>query len=166
MTVSRPLLLALSTIVLVAACSPPRATGLAEAEKAAIRKVRDASNAAALAKPFDAAAYVRARYSADAVLLPPNESAVAGASSIEAWFKKFPPVSNLTDSVIELDGGGGLAYVRGTYAMTLAVPFGPEVRDTGKYLEIWAKQPDGSWRATRDMFSSDLSAAAPTLLKK
>jgi ketosteroid isomerase-like protein len=31
--------------------------------------------------------------------------------------------------------------------------------DKGKYVEIWKKQPDGSWKCAVDMFNSDLPAA-------
>lgn len=27
--------------------------------------------------------------------------------------------------------------------------------DTGKYLTVWKKQPDGNWKIVRDIFNSD-----------
>jgi hypothetical protein len=33
--------------------------------------------------------------------------------------------------------------------------------ERGKYLTIWHKQADGTWKVVRDMFNSDLPLAAP-----
>ena len=58
--------------------------------------------------------------------------------------------------VAEIEGRGDLAYVRGTYTMTLHPDGAPEpVEDAGKYLEIRRKQSDGSWLYVADMFNSD-----------
>jgi ketosteroid isomerase-like protein len=46
---------------------------------------------------------------------------------------------------------GDLGYSTGTYTAT----FG-EMTDKGKYVTIWRKQSDGSWKVTEDMFNSDL----------
>ena len=46
--------------------------------------------------------------------------------------------------------------------MMLTLPGATEpINDTGKYIEIWRKQADGSWRVIRDIFNSDLPVAAP-----
>jgi len=34
-------------------------------------------------------------------------------------------------------------------------------KDRGKFLDIWKKQTDGSWKVAIDMVNSDLSAATP-----
>ena len=33
---------------------------------------------------------------------------------------------------------------------------GKPITDKGKYLEIWKKHADGSWKCVADMFNSDL----------
>ena len=39
---------------------------------------------------------------------------------------------------------------------------GKPIRDTGKILEIWKKQADGSWKCAVDTWNSDLPAAPPS----
>jgi ketosteroid isomerase-like protein len=45
--------------------------------------------------------------------------------------------------------------------MTLNDPSGKPIADHGKYLEIWRKQGDGSWKCIVDMFNSDLPGTPP-----
>lgn len=69
---------------------------------------------------------------------------------------------------VEVDGRGDLAYVRGRYSMVMALPSQPELSESGKYIEIWRKQPDGSWKLFRDIFNADAPpapAAAPPATK-
>jgi ketosteroid isomerase-like protein len=40
--------------------------------------------------------------------------------------------------------------------MTISGPKGKPMSDKGKYLTIYRKQADGSWKAVEDMLNSDL----------
>ena len=40
-------------------------------------------------------------------------------------------------------------------------PKGTPTIDKGKYIEIWKKQADGSWKLAMDMLNSDLAAPQP-----
>jgi len=52
--------------------------------------------------------------------------------------------------------GGDMVYIQGTYSMTVTNPKTKKpVTDKGKYLTIYAKQADGSWKAVADTFNSD-----------
>lgn len=52
--------------------------------------------------------------------------------------------------------GGDMVYLQGTYIMTITGPKTKNsVTDKGKYLTIFTKQPDGSWKAVADTFNSD-----------
>ena len=42
--------------------------------------------------------------------------------------------------------------------VTTTDPQGNPVTDRGKYVVVWKKQPDGSWKAISDIFNSDLPA--------
>jgi len=54
--------------------------------------------------------------------------------------------------------GGDMVYSQGTYTMTMTNPKTKKpVTDTGKYLTVYAKQADGSWKAVADTFNSDSS---------
>ena len=52
----------------------------------------------------------------------------------------------------------GMGYTLGNYEMSFNDPAGKPVNDKGKYVSIWAKQPDGKWKVVVDMFNSDLPA--------
>ena len=99
---------------------------------------------------------IAALYTEDAVLMPPNGPAVQGRADIEAFFAAFPPTSGFTLNPVEIDGRGDLAFVRGTYSLTLEIEGMEPTPDTGKYIEIRRRQPDGSWLLAVDIFNSDV----------
>jgi ketosteroid isomerase-like protein len=53
---------------------------------------------------------------------------------------------------------GDLGYTTGTYEWTLKTGSGKTATDKGKYLTVWKKEADGSWKVLYDMFNSDLPA--------
>lgn len=138
-------------------CQTIAQVSLSDADKAAIKKATDNALALANASEKDWAAYAKAYYAPDAVILPPNASAVKGHEAIVSFFDSFPPLSDVKFEQVEMDGIGGLAYVWGTYSLKM-LPTGAEtpIQDSGKFIEIWRKQKDGSWRVTLDIFNSDL----------
>jgi ketosteroid isomerase-like protein len=53
---------------------------------------------------------------------------------------------------------GDLGYTSGTTGMSFKDASGKTVVYKGKYLTVWKKQADGSWKVLYDMFNSDLPA--------
>jgi uncharacterized protein (TIGR02246 family) len=52
--------------------------------------------------------------------------------------------------------GGDMVYSQGTYTMTITDPKTKKaVTDKGKYLTVYVKQMDGSWKAVADTYNSD-----------
>ncbi len=144
-------------IVLLGACrvAPP---SLSDADKAAIHAVTDSFVANAKVRRDSAVALL---FTENGSFMPPNGPIVEGRAAIRAWLENFPPMSEFTATDVELDGRGDLAYVRGTYELTIAGASGrPGAPDRGKYLEILRRQPDGTWLIVVDIFNSDL--AVPT----
>lgn len=93
----------------------------------------------------------------DAVVNPPNEPAVKGRAAIRAWLEKFPPITEFKLNNVKMEGREDLAYVLGTYTMTIAPPGAPgPVKDSGKFVTVLRRQADGQWLVAVDMFSSDL----------
>jgi len=143
-------------------CKPTAPAGLSEMDKTAIRKVVDQVMVIANAPTKDWAAYTRAYYAEDAVALDPNMPAIEGRAAIESLFLKFPSMTDFKVELVEIEGRGDLAYVRGKYSMMFTPPGASEpLKDTGKYIEIWRKQADGSWKVIRDIYNSDLPLPAP-----
>jgi uncharacterized protein (TIGR02246 family) len=155
-------------VVLGSACRPaPRegpptgveaaAAPLSAADQAAIRAVDTMFVAAAGGGD---AARLAAMYVADASLMPPNAPTVHGRDGIQKFWGAFVDAYrvNLTLTSEEVEGRGDLAYSRGHYAIDLtpkAHGLAP-AHDEGKFLVIFRRQPDGTWRLAVDMSSSDL----------
>ncbi|MGZ2372076.1 YybH family protein [Ancylomarina sp. YFZ004] len=100
-----------------------------------------------------------ANYTEDAIVMPPNSPAIEGRANIQTFMESFPPFSNHSLEIVEIEGRGDMAYVRGTYTMTLTPEGGEAITDSGKYIEIRKKQTDGSWLLTHDIFNSDIEIA-------
>jgi len=94
-------------------------------------------------------------YTEDGVLYPPGETAVKGRAAIEACLAAFPAMKDFTLRIVKVEGQGDLAYVQGTYAITV-LPRGASeaVQETGYYLEIRRRQPDGRWLIAVHMLAS------------
>ncbi len=155
MSALKVLLAALALALASTACQPPvqQAGPLSEEDLAAIDQASESYKQAVLAGDWEAWA---AFYTQDAVIMPPGQPAVSGRDAIKAWGAAFPAIIEWTPKRVEVDGRGDLAYVRATFSMTVAVEGEAEpVSEQGKYLEIWRKQPDGSWRIAVDIYNSD-----------
>lgn len=103
-----------------------------------------------------------ASYAEDAIFLVPNEPALVGRKSMEAWAATLAPLKAFSIEQLEFHGRGDFAFVRGRFSLVATPPNQPEARDTGKFLELWRRQPDGGWRMYRDAFNSDEQAPAAT----
>jgi ketosteroid isomerase-like protein len=152
-----PILLGAMMLTTAAACRPQRAEApqdLSPADIQAIQSVSDRFPQHLVARNADSLLRL---YTADAFVMPPNHPAVTGRDAIRQWQASFPPVAEFTLNNEKIEGRGDLAYVRGYYVMRIA---GAPV-DTGKYLEIRRRQPDGSWPIAVDIFNSNSAAPTP-----
>jgi uncharacterized protein (TIGR02246 family) len=140
----------------LAACQAPapEVGPLSEEDVAAIEASAAVFVEAVVAGDWSA---VAALYTEDAVLMPSNGPVVEGRMAVQAWLELFPSLTQFEATIVQIDGRGNLAFVRGTISMTLIVEGTLEpIHDTVKYVEIWRKQPDGKWLIAVDIFSSDL----------
>lgn len=138
------------------AAVPPASEAPAPAEDVAAIRANSANYEAAV-NAGDVAA-LAGLHSDDAIRMPPNEAAVVGKEAIESWhqagFDQFS--TKLTVSPAEVDVADGWAYARGAYTITQTPKAGGEQRkDAGKYLVIYKRQPDGSWKVHRAIWNSD-----------
>jgi ketosteroid isomerase-like protein len=150
------LIAAVPFVAAICGCGP-NAAPLTAADRAGIEATTQAFTTAARAKDWAA---VGATYTTDAVLMPPNAPSVTGREAIIKFLGTLPPLTSFSLTNVEVEGEGGIAYVRGTYQLTMAMEGQNPMEETGKFLEIRRKQPDASWLIYRDMFSSD--APPPT----
>lgn len=97
-------------------------------------------------------------WSDDCVLMPPNEPAVVGKDTLLAWYKSAFAQTRIDYTVAfdEIEAAGDWSFARGSHKAVLIPEEGGEpIHDRGKYLEIYRRQPDGSWKFARHMWSSD-----------
>ncbi len=91
-------------------------------------------------------------YTEDGAVLAPNQPSVRGKQAIETLFKGMIEEIGGTASIgiVEMADAGDLAYAWATYSLE-----GGEQSDAGKFVEIYNRQADGSWKIRLTIFNSD-----------
>ncbi len=145
-------------LLLIAGCTPTEPVEEAtstEADVEAINRVHDDHTTALNAG--DATAYV-ALLAEGAVLMPPNQPAIIGEDAIREYRQtEFDQISlEVTRPSEEVVVAGDWAFVRHTYAGKQTPKAGGEPTElSGKGITILERQPDGSWKIARYMWSGD-----------
>jgi ketosteroid isomerase-like protein len=99
-------------------------------------------------------------YGDGALLLAPNAPIARTKEEIrQAWMQVFasiPPGATFSAETtkVEVASAGDLGYTTGTFA----IESDRTTIDKGKFVDVWKKQADGSWKAVIDIFNSDLPA--------
>ena len=139
-------------LVMATGCAP-QDTSAADAE--AVKAKNDAWSKDVASK--DASKFAM-YYADDATLMLPNEPVLHGIGNIKAVLVPMLQDSNfaLSFQVEKVEAAGNLAYTQGPYSMTVTAKDGKPFNDKGKYLTVWKKQADGSWKAIEDILNSDL----------
>jgi ketosteroid isomerase-like protein len=142
---------------LTAACAPAPDTRQADIQAVKAVEVAWAKDAA-LRDPARFASY----YSAvDAVALFPNSPVVTGRDDIQGALTTMMADRNFALSFQGTQAyaskGGDMVYTVGTYSLTKSDPKNKQpVTDKGKYMTVYNKQADGTWKAVADSINSDL----------
>jgi len=159
---SRTLLFSLTLCLLSWSCQqqPVAPPDTRAADEAALRTNDSEWSKAAGAKDLDRSISHIADYS---VMLAPNTPAATGKEAVrKSWSDMFALpglVISWQPTKVEVAKSGDLGYTQGTYEMTVNDAKGKPNTDRGKYLTIWRKQPDGTWKCIVDTFNSDLPVA-------
>lgn len=100
-----------------------------------------------------------AGFGGDAILLPDDAEMVQGGAEIEKYYENVfaqGQLSELTLTEVEVSGQGNLAYEVGTFTRTWTPP-GSEasVSDAGKYVNVYKRQADGSWKCAASIWNLD-----------
>ena len=94
-------------------------------------------------------------FSENAVRIPPHEDPHQGREAIETWLRGIEELSRYELVRDQIQGADGIAYVRGTYAITLRPVGAPgPISDEGDFLEIWRRGSDGAWSITEAMWNT------------
>ena len=101
----------------------------------------------------------------DAVVLAPNEEMASGKEAIRKLVADLFAIPGFAikwqPTKVEAARSGDFGYSLGTYELSMNDPKGMPIADRGKYLTVWKKQADGSWKVAADMFNSNLPAPQP-----
>ena len=156
------LLVVLLFLLTSTACQKETAQFNRGAEEAAIKALDVEWSKAAASKNVDKTVLY---YANDGTVMPPNSPALTGKQAIRAMWQGMLGAPNFsggwTPAKVDVAQSGDLAYVTGTYEFAETGADGKPMTDKGKYLEVWKKQPDGSWKCVADIFNTNLPAAPP-----
>jgi uncharacterized protein (TIGR02246 family) len=105
------------------------------------------------------AAGVARFYTENGRVLPPNNDVVQGRSAIDGFVKEFLQMKpTMSFSLFTVHESPDMCASVGRYDMELQPPGAGTQKDSGKFIEIWTRQPDGSWLIEDDIFNSNLPA--------
>jgi len=145
---------ALAFAVLVPA-SAALAAGI-DANAKALAKLDDDWSKVAATKDAER---VASFYAEDAIAYPPNEPMTIGRPAAKKVWAAYFADPSFTISWKTVHAGvsksGDLGFTTGTYEDSYKGPDGKLVTEKGKYVCVWKKQKDGSWKAIHDTWNSD-----------
>lgn len=131
------------------ACQPQETVTFSDTDATAVKAASADYGSAIVAGDTERLA---ALFDANIELMPPEMPSVKGATAAGKFMDEGPSMSG-SISPEEVQGDGDMAYVRGSFNLTFQVNDSTQEREAGKYLEIWKRQEDGSWKVVKDMWS-------------
>lgn len=102
---------------------------------------------------------VASYYALSAIAYAPSEPAAIGQEAAKkVWASYFADstfsISWQTDHA-GVAKSGDLGFTAGSYQDSFKGPDGKLVNEKGKYVCVWAKQSDGTWKAIHDIWNAD-----------
>jgi uncharacterized protein (TIGR02246 family) len=107
------------------------------------------------------AAGLAALYTEAGRILPPNGDIVQGPSAIQGFVDGFIQMgAKLRFDVLGFHEAPELCASVGLYELELSPEGAGPQSDNGKFVEVWRRQADGSWRLAEDIFNSSRPSPA------
>ena len=151
----------ISALALLAGCSqsPTPAVAHRESDVNLLRKAQEAAIEAFVSRNAD---HMVSAYSADASLMFTNSPILQG-QDLKTTIRALAADPNFsiqfTTDRVEVAKSGEIGYTRGTYTMTMSDRDTKKVlREKGKYVTIYSRQADGSWKMMEDINNADAPA--------
>jgi ketosteroid isomerase-like protein len=92
-------------------------------------------------------------------IYPPGSPVVTGAEAIRKTYTEMSSAPGFalswTPAKADVAASGDIGYTTGAYQAMMG-----GTAETGKYVTVWKKQGDGSWKVTDDIFNADAGPAA------
>jgi ketosteroid isomerase-like protein len=131
-------------------------------DEIAIRQQSMAWSNAAQSRDMDK---VLSFYSPDAIALPDQQPISLTKDAIRTEWQPLLSNKNLTLSwkttAVGVAKSSDIAYEYGAYTLDILGKDGQPSTQTGKYLLVWKKQADGTWKVAVDTDNSDAPPPAP-----
>ncbi|RWB96825.1 MAG: DUF4440 domain-containing protein [Mesorhizobium sp.] len=139
---------AFAAVLLLSSALSAAAQSAREDIEAALPKFTDAFNSGN-------AAAVGQLYTEDAALLPPDGKRVDGRKGVEEFWQGAinGGMKNLTLKALEVEESANLAYEVGAFTLDVPSKDGALSTLAGKYIVVWKKGGDGTWRLHRDIWN-------------
>lgn len=144
--------------VAVCACSQPAAQmpDTRAADETAIRSASADWSKAAQAKDLDKST---AFFADDGIAMYPKMPILEGKDAIHKGWQQMlgapGPGLSFATSGVEVARSGDIAWEHGKYEFATADKKGIVSIEKGKYVTVWKKQPDGSWKVAADIDNAD-----------
>ncbi len=106
------------------------------------------------------AATLASLYTEDARLLPPNSEMIQGREGIEAyWGGGFQMgIKDIVLTTVDVMGMGDMVCEIGKAVISIQPEGMDAIEDMAKYLVVWKKGVDGTWRLHVDIWNTSLPA--------
>jgi uncharacterized protein (TIGR02246 family) len=106
------------------------------------------------------AAALAGLYTEDAKLLPPNSEMIQGREGVEAFWAGGIQmgIKDVVLTTVDIMGMGDMVCEIGKATVTLQPEEGEAMEDIGKYVVIWKKTADGTWKLHVDIWNTNLPA--------
>ena len=136
-------------LLALAGCAPTGVQGVAgvAATSAEFEAAFNQGDAAGLAK----------LYTADTILMAPNYGRIRGRRAVAGLWQRFfdAGVSDLKLRTLELEAKETQASEVGLFSLTAPDGKGGRVTGNGKYIILWRREGDGTWRLNRHIWNND-----------
>ncbi len=151
-------------LLLAASCSksPSTAVDTRAADEKAVRDGEVAWNNDWASKDLDK---IMSHYADNATEMIAGAPLMSGKDAIRTGLSQFLQDKNLslsfTTASAEVAKSGDMAYTQGTYTLMQTDPRTKKpIMEKGKYVTVYKKQADGSWKAVEDINNADAPAAS------
>ena len=157
----------IALLISALACQPQPPADTRAADETALRELDAQWSKAAASKDVDKTI---SYYGDEVTVLPANAPVATTREAIRKIWKDMLTSPGFAGgwqaTRVEIARAGDMAYVSGTYELTMNDANGKPATDRGKFVEVWRKQTDGGWKCVMDIWNSDLPLPAPAAAEK
>src|SRR5262247_676491 len=97
-----------------------------------------------------------AMYTSDAIVFPPDSEMIRGNEAIGEFWKatRDSGVQSVALTSVDVGRSGDFAYEVGKVSLAIQASGKEPTTETAKYVVVWKRQVDGSWKLHRDIWNS------------